>query len=250
MRNNRNAWVAILFSFFLFSVYSVKSQGDNKILNFEELMQLNDSLEGSVLFYFYWLSDSYYSAYLEFPQTPNQLFNFGNNEELLIAKRTLSILKKNSTNFYFEDKDSIFFVFYDKNIFATFYRPFGCNEFSEYSEKRKMIRIFDKEGFFIWNKKIAISFRKDLDNIYKKYIEQAYTTIFSQEDSNYIMASNKPKIIVYQYDNVKNLTIHKLCSCNFDMSNNQYLVELKQLSMKYCKRYNLSKIIFAARIMR
>ncbi|MDL2262669.1 hypothetical protein LJC11_04100 [Bacteroidales bacterium OttesenSCG-928-I21] len=108
-----------------------------------------------------------------------------------------------------------------------------------------MVKIFNQEGTAIWDEDLIESFREKLIQINNKYIKEKYEIVFFPIDTIlYIAASNKPLMILYQYDSIKGLSIHKICSSKYEFLKHIYLEELADLADEYCRKYSLSKIIF------
>jgi hypothetical protein len=125
---------------------------------------------------------------------------------------------------------------------------FDCLDISNVSDRRNMVKLFDNNGFSIWNEEIVKSFREEIIQIYEKFKKDGYKTVFPKKDTFYVVASCLPLVIAYEYDKKHGLSIHKICSVVHKLSENLYTKEIAELAEKYCKKYDLSKIIFSARV--
>lgn len=221
-------------------------------LSYKKLIKLDKSLEGSITQYLYLWVGGHYLYNLDFKTTADKIFNFSEvseEEAMLVPAKIQQIFQDNKQFFQFETTDTSLNIYYDKHLMLYITYVFTCESISENSDKRKMIQMFDNQGFSVWNEELQNSFREDIFQIYRKYKDEKYDVILFPKDSIYIYAPERPLIIPYQYDKEIGLSIHKICSTNHKLIKNPYTQDLTALAKKYCEIYDLSKIIFVALIV-
>lgn len=233
-----------------FLIQNINAQIWEKPLSYNEMVKLDKSLKGSVIYYLFLWIDGYYSADLEFNTSIDELFDFSKDDAMLVPVKIQQILQNNKQSFQLEKTDSTLTIYYDGQFIICLQNSFTCESISERSSRRNMVRIYDEKGVSIWNEQLVKTFQEEIIEIYKKYREEEYETVFFPNDTMYIAASNQPLIIVYQYNKKQGLSIHKLCACKYELLRNSYIKDLAELANKYCEKYNLNKIIFAARVLR
>jgi hypothetical protein len=231
---------------FLF-LFNSHAQNKKEQLSYKEFVKLDKYLKGEIGFCLFLRAEGYYSSYLEYPTNVDKFFNF--DENTIIPKHIQSVFLNNKKSFLLVNKDSILLIYYDNVLLDSFHARFGCTEISEFSDMRSMVAFFDNQDFPFWDEELANLFRDDIFQIYKKFIGEIYYTVLFPKDTVYIAASERPLVIAYQYDKGKGLSIHEICSSEHTLIENQYTEDLATLAKRYCEQYNLSKIIFSARVV-
>jgi hypothetical protein len=228
----------------LFIIQNIYAQTDHKPLTYEDILSLDDSTHGNIAFYLLTWTQAYYSAYFDLTTDIDKFFHYNAGDA------TTSIFWDNKDSLRLERVDNgLIFYYNEKFLFIVNVPIITCKQISCGSYNRIMVNSFDKEGNSVWLKRFEKSFQRKRVQIYKKCIKEGYKTLIFPNDTLYREASNRPLIIAYQYDIIQGLSIHKLCSCDYQLEQNLYTQELAALADKCCKKYKLSKIIFAARVM-
>ena len=212
------------------------------------MVKLDNYFKGAITMYLFLWIDGYYSFDPDFTTDVNKLFDFKEDDAMFIPVRIQQILHDNKQSFLLEKTDSSLTVYYDGHFIMYLPNTLTCKSISE--RMRDMVKIYDEKGISIWVEDIITSFQEDIIQIYKKYYKGEYMTVLFPIDTIYVAASNRPLIIAYQYDKEQGLSIHKICSAEHLFIENPYTEDLAMLAKKYCEEYNLSKIIFAARVMK
>ena len=240
----------LLLTMILFSLMQgINGQTEKKTLSYKEIIKLNKSLKGSVFWYLFIWVDGHYSVDLEFTTDVNIFFDFNRNEVMFIPIKIQQILHNNRQSFQLDRKDSSLTVYYDGQFIMYFENNLYCESISE--RLRDMVRMYDEKDVAIWSEELEGLFREKIVQIYKKYNKEDYETVlFPIDTTYYVAASNRPLMIAYQYEKKQGLSIHKLCSCKHELLHSQYTQDLAALANEYCEKYNLSKIIFAARVLK
>jgi hypothetical protein len=235
---------------FLLLINDVNAQVEKKALSYKKFSKLNKSLKGSIITYLFLWIDGQYSSDPDFMPDVNKIFEFEKDDAMLVPVRIQQILQDNKQSIQLEKTDSSLTVYYEKEFLMCLPNSFTCGSIADYTSRRNMVKTYDEEGVFFWNEQLEKSFREGIIQIYKKYYTEGYKTVFFPKDTVYIAASERPLVIAYRYDKEKGLSVHKICSSEHTLIENQYTEDLAALAEKYCEQYNLSKIIFAARILR
>lgn len=234
---------------FLFLTQSADAQVDKKALSYKEFSKLDKSLKGNVVWYLFLWVDGYYSGDLEFTTDINKLFDFKEDDAIYVPVKIQRILQENKQSFQLEQTDTSLTIYYDGHFIMYLSNTLTCASMSE--RKRDLVYLCDESENFIYDEGILELFQADVREIYKKFIQKGYTTVLFPVDTiTYFAASNRPLIVAYQYDKEQGLSIHKICACKYELLQNSYTKNLAELAEKYCEKYNLSKIIFAARVLK
>lgn len=233
----------------LFLTQITNAQEDKKILSYKEFSKLDKSLKGNITWYLFLWIEGYYSGDLEFTTDVNKLFDFKEEDAMFIPVKIQQILQENKQSFQLEKTDTSLTIYYDGHFIMYLPNTLTCASISE--RKRDLLYLYDESKNFIYDERIIELFQADIIEIYKKFIKKEYTTVLFPIDTiTYFVASNQPLIVAYQYDKEQGLSIHKICSTEHIFIENLYTEDLAALAKKYCEEYNLSKIIFAARVLR
>lgn len=248
MQDHLKSRIIIFLSLTFFLIGNVDAQSGKQLLSYKKMMKLDKSLKGGICWGLFNWAQGYYSAYLEYPENIDEFFNFDDDD---ISLKIKSLLQNNKEAFSLKSTDSTLTIYYEKQLFFEL-SGFSLNCFiiSEVSDYRTMVNMFDNQGICFWKEEIVNSFREDIIQVYKKCANEKYYSVLFPKDTVYIAASERPLVIVYQYDKEQGLSIHKICACKHKLLQNSYTKDLAELAEKYCEKYNLSKIIFAARVLR
>jgi hypothetical protein len=236
--------VSFLFTFLFTScsTYKVKtSEGIysvNKYLRYDEYLNIDSLLYGNINHFLLLSIKSNYYIHFQYTVKFEDVLN--TIKSIQINPDILKILKKNKDSFYLRiDEMGNLFVFYQENLLMIINNDFDCDLVSESSDLRTTVNMFDKKRKYIYNEKKESSFRKELSIIRNKYHNLGYKTI--QLESGF------EKQTLCQYDDIYGF--FQLCPFELEIIENNYIKEIELLSTQYCKRYKLSKIIFAASIL-
>ena len=246
----KKIFLSLLISL-LFLTQGVNAQKEKGTLTYKQFMKLDKSWKGALSSYFFWWIYGDYTSNPEFTPDVDRLFDFKDDDWRYIPLRVQKVFQNNKQSFQFEMTDSSLTAYYDGEFILSLLNVgFTCEMISEVSDYRSRVWVFDEKGNSFWDEQLMESFQERRIEIYKKYWNESYETIFFPYDTIYIAASERPLVIAYQYSKETELSIHKFCSCKHELLQNPYVQDLTALADEYCDKYNLSRIIFAARVVR
>lgn len=234
-------FICVIFLFLL--IPNIFAQSNN--LSYKEMKKLDKKLNGSISFYLFSWFLSNYSNNLDFSTDIDIFFNFNDDQGQYVPIRIQRILQENKQAFQLKQTDSNCSIYYDGHYLMELSPPLTCDAIS--IRMRDMVEMYDLNGNYIYNDTYIDSFRNELSNVYKLCKYRNFVRVPFTKDTTY---SYFFIVIPYQYDTINGLSIHKICSQNYLLSSNYYTQALASLAEEFCKKHNLSKIIFSALLLK
>jgi len=202
---------------------------------------------------FCWESWSHlYSAYyiygFEYPKDIESFIRCGEDN---FGKQDIyiNLLKNFQDRLVLRTDDSTVSILYNSDTLTTIIRETTtCQSISSDDNTRIYVQFFDNNGMPQSNNDYYASFNKMRASIYKKFIKKGYVSETFPKDSCNV-ASGRAVIILYQYTPMEGLTVNKVGSCDYKVLDNDYTKSLEKLAARYCKKYKISRILFAGRVM-
>jgi len=244
----RKIFLSLLFLLFL--TQDTNAQKESERLTYKQFIKLDKSWKGALSSYLFLWIDGDYSSNPEFTVDIDRIFDFNDDDWMYVPLRVQKVFRNNKQSFQFELTDSSLTTYYDGELILYHPNDFTCESLTDYSSRRDMVRAYDEKGNSFWDEHLKESFQKRLSEIFIKYRKENYEVVLFPKNTIYLSASGLPLRIAYQYNKENGLSIHKLCSCKHELLQSPYTQDLAALADEYCEKYNLSKIIFAARVVK
>ncbi len=239
----KKLFVYILFFFLLIPHNIIYAQSNP--LSYKEFKKLDKKLDGSISYYLFSYFLSNYSNNLDFSTDIDEFFNFNDDDGQFIPLLIQQVLQANKQAFQIKQTDSNCYIYYDGHCIMGLSPPLSCDAIT--IRMRNMVKMYDLNGDCIYNEIYIDSFRNELSKVYKVCKCRNFVRVPFTKDTTYSYFSI---VIPYQYDTTNGLTIHKICSQDYMFTTNYYTQLLYSLAEDFCKKYNLSKIIFTALLLK
>lgn len=249
-----NAFIrqTLVFLISVFIVAEVDSQQFefNKPISYLEYMSLNDSIRSCINYSIYSMLNDYYYNNYEFTTNVNDLFRETNKSNIKFVD---DFLKVNKASYSVEiNSDTAIIIYYQGHLIDTLsgFDPINCDLVSTVFDYRKIVRFFDRDGNIVTNMKGQEHFSKDLKTISEEFWRDGNTPSYYYNDSKNNANSKLLRYIIYSFDIEKGITIPKLCikEVNCNIMESHYTKSVAILAEKYCKKYKIKKIVFAAQL--
>lgn len=225
-----------------------KSQSKSKTLTYKQFIKITEimNIKNYVEDIFH-LVNLYYRENLEYPQTIATLIQVEDNEMPCLFIRELFNLYQNSFSIHSTDTSCIIYC-QNKVIYTeTNFQNLKCYQCSETVDYKHLVRLYAIDNKLVNDTNLVNTLNNNLKLLYHKISQKNYTICRTNISNTNISI---PLYILYQYDTINGLSIHKICSQNYLLSSNYYTQALASLAEEFCKKHNLSKIIFSALLLK
>ena len=221
------------------------SQAQDLKPSFEELQEINRSLDFEITNSMYWSSYEYYYSNFQFPSTIDTFFNvlfenlLSNTRQEPVISKVQDILSANKPSFSLRSTPDRLLILYSDSIFFTFDKPFSCDEFNETG-------IY--AGFVRNNSACRDRRANRLERMFKHRVWKCYVHNLDKDDGHHVTSRENSSLglIGFTFDAKRDsLSVHHVCSYDMVLSHS-YFISLKKLSRSFCRKNKYDGLFFSA----
>lgn len=239
------------FTFLVFFLTSIgRSQSvncpDSTIVADKTVYSIQDSAIFEALEVNYYLAfESYLSAYIEISDKVDIFLDYISIPDLFnkdfvryaINNKNCAQILQNDTASELRIGDGVISISLSNGIW--------CNPSVEGPHNKSMVRLFNAKGLFSQKDHLYRTFYKKRGVFYRKCVADGikFKRYFSDE-----INKESSVVVIYTYDRCAGLSLIKDCRASQTLKQDDYTESLRKFADSFCRKHNLSKIIFSGLI--